>query len=43
MKGWLQTWIVHNRDPLRLWRELGATGFCLFQILLGGQLCAALV
>ena len=26
-KGYLQTWLVHMRNPLRLWRELGPRGF----------------
>ncbi|MHB8646316.1 MAG: GspE/PulE/PilB domain-containing protein, partial [Thermomicrobiales bacterium] len=23
IKGYMQTWLVHNRNPFRLWRELG--------------------
>ena len=32
-KGYLQSWLVHMRDPKRVWRELGPmgfAGFCLF-------------
>jgi glycosyltransferase XagB len=43
MKGWAQTFIVHMRHPLRLWRDLGTAGFFAFQILIGGALLSALV
>jgi cellulose synthase/poly-beta-1,6-N-acetylglucosamine synthase-like glycosyltransferase len=43
MKGWLQTYIVHMRDPLLLWRQLGWRGFLAFQLLIGGSVLAALV
>ncbi|MFF2484274.1 glycosyltransferase family 2 protein [Paenibacillus sp. NPDC058071] len=26
-KGYMQTWLVHMRNPLKLWRDLGAKGF----------------
>lgn len=42
-KGWLQTWLVHGRDPLALWRDLGAGGFWTFQLVVGGTVLAALV
>jgi cellulose synthase/poly-beta-1,6-N-acetylglucosamine synthase-like glycosyltransferase len=42
-KGWLQTWLVHMRHPLRLWRELGTAGFLTFQLVAGGSVLAALV
>ena len=42
-KGWLQTWLVHMRSPLRLARDLGLTGFIVFQLLVGGTVLAALV
>ncbi len=35
MKGWMQTFIVHNRDPRRLLRDLGWRGFLGFEILVG--------
>ena len=35
-KGWLQTWLVHMRSPTQLWRDLGGSGFAMFQILIGG-------
>jgi cellulose synthase/poly-beta-1,6-N-acetylglucosamine synthase-like glycosyltransferase len=42
-KGWLQTWAVHMRRPLRLYRELGAGGFAALQLTVGGTALAALV
>jgi cellulose synthase/poly-beta-1,6-N-acetylglucosamine synthase-like glycosyltransferase len=43
MKGWLQTYVVHMRDPLLLLRQLGWRGFLAFQLLIGGTVLAALV
>ena len=42
-KGWMQTWLVHTRTPLRLWRELGPVNFIVFQLLVGGTVIAALL
>jgi cellulose synthase/poly-beta-1,6-N-acetylglucosamine synthase-like glycosyltransferase len=42
-KGWMQTWLVHMRMPLRLKRELGLPGFIVFQLMVGGSVLAALV
>ena len=42
-KGYLQTWAVHMRHPLRLWRDLGPGGFFVFQMVIGGAVLAALV
>lgn len=42
-KGWMQTWLVHMREPGRLARELGLAGFLAFQLLVGGTALAALV
>jgi cellulose synthase/poly-beta-1,6-N-acetylglucosamine synthase-like glycosyltransferase len=42
-KGWLQTWLVHMRDPLTTLRQLGPGGFATFQLLVGGTVLAALV
>jgi glycosyltransferase XagB len=42
-KGYLQTWLVHLRNPLRLWHELGTRGFVGFNVVLGATpLLAAL-
>jgi len=35
IKGYYQTWLVHMRAPLRLWRELGPRQFCGFQLTVG--------
>lgn len=43
LKGWLQTYLVHMRDPLRLWRELGGRGFLAFNLMTGGAVLSALV
>ncbi|MCG6857498.1 MAG: glycosyltransferase [Salaquimonas sp.] len=32
LKGWLQTMLVHSRNPLRTARELGATGSLFFHL-----------
>jgi cellulose synthase/poly-beta-1,6-N-acetylglucosamine synthase-like glycosyltransferase len=42
-KGWMQTWLVHMRRPRRLFAELGFAGFTVFQLLVGGNVLAALV
>jgi cellulose synthase/poly-beta-1,6-N-acetylglucosamine synthase-like glycosyltransferase len=42
-KGWMQTWTVHMRHPLRLRRELGWRGFVALQLLVGGTVLSALV
>ncbi|MBA3446750.1 MAG: hypothetical protein H0T56_03920 [Pseudaminobacter sp.] len=41
-KGWLQTWLVHTRNPFKLARELDAGSFVIAQILLGGMVVSAL-
>jgi cellulose synthase/poly-beta-1,6-N-acetylglucosamine synthase-like glycosyltransferase len=42
-KGWMQTLIVHMREPRRLWREVGGAGAAAFYLLVGGTTVAALV
>jgi cellulose synthase/poly-beta-1,6-N-acetylglucosamine synthase-like glycosyltransferase len=42
-KGWMQTWLVHMRQPVRLLHELGLPGFLGFQLMVGGNALAALV
>lgn len=36
VKGYIQTWIVHMRHPVRLWRSLGTRGFIGFQAMILG-------
>ena len=43
LKGYVQTWLVHMRDPKALWRELGPRGFLAFQIMVAGTVLSALV
>ena len=43
MKGWMQTFVVHNRRPLRLLADLGWRSFTLFQITILGMLLAPLL
>jgi cellulose synthase/poly-beta-1,6-N-acetylglucosamine synthase-like glycosyltransferase len=42
-KGWMQTWLVHMRHPVRLYRELGFLGFLAVQLTVGGSVFASLV
>ncbi len=37
VKGYLQTYLVHMRHPLRLLRDLGPRGFAHFQMLVGAS------
>lgn len=36
IKGYMQTWLVHTRHPLRLYKRLGFRGFISFHLLIGG-------
>jgi len=38
MKGWMQTFLVHNRRPLALLKDLGPVNFLAFQIYVGGMI-----
>ncbi|MEH2481539.1 cellulose synthase/poly-beta-1,6-N-acetylglucosamine synthase-like glycosyltransferase [Nitrobacteraceae bacterium AZCC 2146] len=42
MKGWLQTWRVHMRQPRQLWRDAGPAGFVTLNIIAGGNVVTAL-
>ncbi len=35
IKGYYQTWLVHMRSPLQLWRDLGTQQFFAFQLTFG--------
>jgi len=41
-KGWMQTFLVHMRDPYRLLRELGPSGLATFLFIVGGNALVAL-
>jgi cellulose synthase/poly-beta-1,6-N-acetylglucosamine synthase-like glycosyltransferase len=43
IKGWMQTYLVHMRQPLRLWRDLGHWRFIGFQVIIGGMILSILV
>jgi cellulose synthase/poly-beta-1,6-N-acetylglucosamine synthase-like glycosyltransferase len=43
VKGYMQTWLVHMRDPARLWRQLGPLNFLSFQIVIGGTFLTMLL
>ncbi len=43
VKGYLQTWLVHMRHPLRIIRELGPGGWFSFQMTIGGSLVCFLI
>ena len=43
MKGWLQTWLVHMRNPVQLARDLGLRGFLAFQLLFFGMIASSMV
>ena len=42
MKGWMQTWCVHMRQPRRLRRECGIRGVIALNVLVGGNVLSAL-
>lgn len=42
LKGWMQTYIVRMRSPVRTYRALGPAGFLVLQIVTGGFLLSAL-
>jgi len=41
-KGWMQTLIVHSRHPIRLFRELGATGSVALIAMIAGSVLGGL-
>ena len=42
-KGWMQTWLVHMRAAAPAAARLGLPGFLTFQLIVGGNVLAALV
>ncbi|MEZ5782699.1 MAG: glycosyltransferase [Rhizobiaceae bacterium] len=42
-KGWLQTWLVHMRNPAAFYRQLGPRSFLIAQVLFGGMVLSAAV
>jgi cellulose synthase/poly-beta-1,6-N-acetylglucosamine synthase-like glycosyltransferase len=43
MKGYMQTWLVHMRNPNALMKHAGFAGFAAFQLFIGGAFFSALV
>ena len=43
MKGWMQTFIVHNREPGRLMAEMGLPAFLIVETLLLGMILAPML
>jgi cellulose synthase/poly-beta-1,6-N-acetylglucosamine synthase-like glycosyltransferase len=43
VKGYIQTYLVHMRDPVRLWGQLGPRGFFSFQLVVGGTFLSFLL
>jgi cellulose synthase/poly-beta-1,6-N-acetylglucosamine synthase-like glycosyltransferase len=42
-KGYIQTFMVHTRNPLKLLRELGVRNFIHFNLLIGGSIFSSLI
>ncbi len=42
LKGYMQTWLVHTREPFALVRRAGWRGFFAFHLFVGGSVAAAL-
>jgi hypothetical protein len=42
MKGWMQTWSVHMRNPRQLWRDAGPRGCITINLIIGGSVLTAL-
>ena len=43
LKGWMQTWLVHMRRPLRFHREVAPLAALSFHLVLAGQLASVFV
>jgi len=41
LKGYMQTWLVHMREPVQLYRHAGLRGFLGFQFFIGGTFLSA--
>lgn len=42
-KGWMQTFLVHMRRPVLVWREIGTASFLTMQVLFAGMILSALL
>lgn len=43
IKGYMQTWLVHNRNPLKLIREIGLKAWLSYQMFIGGTVWIFLI
>lgn len=43
VKGYIQTWLVHMRHPVRLQRQIGWRSFLSFQLIVGGTFASFLL
>lgn len=43
IKGYMQTYLVHMRQPVALWRRIGTAGFLGFQFFVGGTVASAIL
>jgi cellulose synthase/poly-beta-1,6-N-acetylglucosamine synthase-like glycosyltransferase len=43
LKGYMQTWLVHMRKPVRFAKIVGPKGFLAFHLFVGGTVAAALI
>jgi cellulose synthase/poly-beta-1,6-N-acetylglucosamine synthase-like glycosyltransferase len=43
VKGYIQTYLVHMRHPIQLWRALGTKGFVSFNMVVGGTFASFLL
>ncbi len=43
IKGYIQTWLVHMRHPIKLIKDIGLKGFFSFQMIIGGTFFADLM
>jgi len=43
IKGYMQTWLVHNRNPLKSLRKLGLKSWLAYQFLIGGTVLIFLI
>ncbi len=43
VKGYIQTWLVHMRHPIKLIRDIGLKAFFSFQMVVGGNIFTVLI
>ncbi|MDX2141277.1 MAG: glycosyltransferase [Chloroflexota bacterium] len=43
IKGYMQTWLVHNRDPIKLFRTIGMKAWLSYNLFIGGTFAIFLI